>query len=146
MTQYVEELHEHSTLADLGRLDQITLRRPARTIEFDGLTRLAAAEDGNTLFIVGGDQSVELSDFPCDPSKEKVILGEIESLTYTTAKHHLGAEDKKPGPYIHMLAEEGGIRPMLAYDTRNARMELIGGTYHIDLDMDDGKYSAGIRD
>lgn len=147
ITEYSEELHEHDVLADLGALVEIKLKYPSATIRFDPGVRLASSEDGAQLFIERGDQSIDLSAaFPeCDPSKEKVILGEVFKLTYATAKYHLGKEDKIPGPYEHMLAEEGGSRPLLVYDTRNQKLELVGGTYHIDVDMD-GKYSAGIRD
>ena len=148
ITDYVDELHEHSTLAELGRLNEIVLAgRPVRVIRFDAETRLASNEDGTQLFIVGGDQSLDLKhEFPdCDASKEKVWLGEVESVTYTTAKMHLGREDKTPGPYIHKLGEEGGTRPLLVYDTRNEMLEFVGGSYRIDVDMN-GKYSAGIRD
>ena len=144
---YIEEIREHGVLAELGRLNEIVLRKPKRTIRFDRATRLASSEDGMQLFIVGGDQSVDLKSFPdTDPSKEKVSLGEVESLTYSTSKHHLDEEDKQPGPYIHMLAEEGGTRPLLVYDTRNHLLEFVGGSYRIDRDMDGGRHSAGIRD
>src|SRR5579872_2340992 len=77
-TEYVEELRDHGVLAELGRLNEIVLRRPVRTIKFDAATRLASSEDGNQLFIVGGDQSVDLEAFDVDATKEKVCLGEVE--------------------------------------------------------------------
>ena len=143
ITEVVEELHEHSTLADLGRLLSVKLADGA-VIKFDRDTRLASNEAGTQLYVVGGDQSVDLSAFDVDPTKEAVILGQVKHLDYETAKFHLDEEDKKPGPYTHRLGEESGEMPFLGYDTMNARCSFLGGAYHIDFDMDGG-YSAGIR-
>jgi HNH endonuclease len=144
--EVIEELEEHGVLADLGRLNEIVIRKPKRTIRFDKNTRLASSEGGTQLFIVGGDQSVDLGAFPdVNQAKETVVLGEAESITYTTAKFHLGEEDKESGPYQHEFAEEGGTRPLVIYDTRNQLLSLAGGSYVIEIDMD-GKYSAGIKD
>jgi len=34
----------------------------------------------------------------------------------------------------------------LEYDTVNKKLAFVGGQYRIDLDMDGGRHSAGIRD
>jgi HNH endonuclease len=146
VTEVIEELEEHGVLADLGQLNEIVIRKPKRTIRFDKNTRFASSEEGTQLFLVGGDQSVDLGAFPdVDESKETVVLGEAESVTYTTAKFHLGDEDKESGPYEHKFAEDGGTRPLVIYDTRNRLLSFAGGTYATEKDMD-GKYSAGIKD
>lgn len=144
VTEYVEELHEHSTLAELG--DALSVKLADGTlIKFSGV-KLASNEQGTQLFLVGGDQSVDLAAFPrVDQTKETVVLGKVKHLDYETAKFHLGKEDRKAGPYTHRLGEETGVMPYLMYDTVNERLSFAGGAYHIDIDMD-GKYSAGIRD
>lgn len=142
----VTSVHEHGVLTDLGRLQELRLTDGTR-LKFDKDTTLASNERGTQLFIEGGDQSVDLADFPdADDSKEKVDLGEIKSVVYVTAKEHLGREDRTPGPYTHKFGEEGGARPILVYDVVNGLLEIVGGSYKIERDMDGGRHSAGIRD
>lgn len=142
-TEHVEEVHEHAFLADLGRLESFELE-DGTVIKFDRDTRLASNEAGTQYFVVGGDQSVDLAQFDVDETKESVALGLVRKIVYETAKQHLGEEDKIPGPYEHEFGEEGGELPLLCYDTVNEKVALVGGSYHIDVDID-GKYSAGIR-
>jgi hypothetical protein len=134
------------------------LKQGGVKIRFDMRTRLASNEAGSQLYIEDGDQSVDLAAFPCvDPTKDSVPLGRVVTVEYWAAKQHLGVEDKTAGPYTHDFAEEwiesnrGGevplaVFPVLIYDVMNSRMSLSGGIYHIDLDMNDGKHSAGLRD
>jgi len=147
VTEYEEQLHEHAVLADLGRMNQLTLKDGTK-IKFDGRTRLGSNEAGTQYFFVGPGQEVDLEQsFPeVDPTKESVVLGPVKKIEYHTAKQHLGKADKIAGPYVHTFGEEGGTLPLLCYDTVNQLLSLVGGTYHIDLDMDGGKHSAGIRD
>jgi hypothetical protein len=158
VTEYVEPEHEHATLADFGRLlclyistDGETFlksRKPDHCVRIDYKhTMLGFNEDGTQAFLVGGNQAIDLSEFPwCDPSKESVEIGYIAFVEYETAKFHLEEEDKTPGPYIHPFSEESkGLLPLLCYDTVNRKGAIVGGSYHVDVDMD-GKYSAGIRD
>ena len=144
VTVYEEEIHEHAALADLGRLTMLVMKDGTR-IQFEKKTRLGSNEAGTQLFFVGGDQSVNPEDFNQDPNKESVCLGPVKKIEYVTSKEHLGKADKTPGPYIHTFGEEGGSLPLLCYDTLNQQLALVGGSYHIDRDMD-GEYSAGIRD
>ena len=146
--EYVETpLREHSVLSKLAQLVQIRLKDARHTkIDFDAGTRLSSNEAGTHLFIEGGNQSIDLSQFPeLDPTKEAVTLGRAWKITYWTAKFHLDERDKTPGPYTHTFGDESGSLPSLNYDTVNRLLSLVGGEYHIDLDMPGG-YSAGIRD
>jgi hypothetical protein len=139
-------LHVHGTLTELGRLVSLELK-DGTELEFDADVMLSSNEAGTHLFIDGGDQSVDLSMFPeCDPTKEACSLGKAKYVTYWTAKFHLGKRDKTEGPYRHKFGEESGDMPSLEYDTVNRLLSLVGGHYHIDLDMQGGRYSAGIRD
>ena len=146
-TEYETTLHTHEYLTDCGALKEIELHRPAGTvIAFGKGTRLASNEHGTQLFVEGGDQSIDLREFPhIDRTKESVVLGKAIAVTYITAKQHLGAEDKVPGPYRHEFGEEGGTCPTVIYDTMNCLLSFSGGTYHIDRDLDDGAHSAGVR-
>lgn len=140
-TEIDESVHEHEYLAGLGELDEITLDR-GKLDGFQGAL-LASNEAGTQLFIVGGDQQVPAKSWPdLDWSKERVLLGEIRAVVYTTAKAHLGKADRRRGPYSHKL-KPGGF---LEYDTVNRKLAFVGGRYHIGLDMDDGRHSAGIVD
>lgn len=145
VTEYAETIEVHAHLTDLGELVELELADPPGVIiRFDPGVRLASNEHGTQLYIVGGDQSVDLEEFDVDPAKESVVLGTVAAVTYATAKFHLGEEDTIPGPYRHEFGEEGGELPALVYDTRNRLLSLHGGAYVIESDMDGG-YSAGIR-
>lgn len=145
ITEVEERIREHEVLVDLGGLEEIELVDPPVVIRFGHDTRLASNEQGTQLYLVGGDQAVDLDEFPVDRSKEQVVLGEVSAVTYYAAKQHLGGEHRRPGPYRHEFGEEGGTRPQLVYDTRNRLLSLAGGSYKILRDMPGG-YSAGIRD
>ena len=157
VTEYVEAVREHSTLADFGKLLALYITdiesfdkrlKPGECIkiEYRG-TRLAFSESGTQAYMVGGDQSLDLVAFPwADRSKESVWIGNVAFIEYETAKFHLGKEDQTPGPYVHHFSEESkGLYPQLAYDTVNELGAFVGGSYYVKRDMD-GKYSAGIRD
>jgi hypothetical protein len=138
-------IHEHTHLAGLGVLDKITLRDGTH-IEFDGDTLLASNEAGTQLFIEGGDQSVDLADFPeVDGTKESVVLGQVKWIYYTADKHHLSKAERKPSAYKHRLGEESGDLPLLIYDTRNRLLGFAGGHYYVGRSMDGG-YSEGVVD
>lgn len=145
ITEYTDTLHEHTVLTDLGRLLRINLDHGVKLKFPRTNTRLASNETGTQLYTVGGDQSVDLDGFDVDETKESVVLGQVRKIVYSTAKYHLGEEDEEEGPYVHELGEETGHLPLLVYDTVNQQLSFVGGSYHIDIDMD-GKYSAGIRD
>jgi hypothetical protein len=174
VTEYEEMLREHTVMADLAQLLYFVvwqendlvyrlaeggkfsdLKRGGQKIEFDAETRVASNEAGTQLYVIGGDQSVDLAAFEVDPGKESIPLGRIVCVEYHAAKHHLGKADRTPGPYVHDFAEEWleeggevplGVFPLLVYDAMNERLSLAGGIYHIDLDMNDGRHSAGLRD
>lgn len=145
ITEYTDTLHEHTVLTDLGALLRINLDHGVKVKFPRSQTRLASNEAGTQLYSVGGDQSVDLDGFDVDETKESVVLGQVKKIVYSTAKYHLGKDDETEGPYVHELGEETGHLPLLVYDTVNRMLSFVGGSYHIDIDID-GKYSAGIRD
>lgn len=150
-TDHIDKIHYHGVLTDLGRLKEITVlvtERKGQKIFFDAETRLASSENGKQLYVVGGDQSIDLSALGIEgeeAEKDTVVIGEVHSIVYVTAKEHLGKADKEVGPYEHELGEKGGIMPIFLYDTLNQQVGFAGGTYFIDPTDYDGAHSAGIR-
>lgn len=151
-TKYDETLRYHGKLADLAgmvRLEILVSPTRVQKIDFQRNVRLGTNPGRTQLYLVGGDQSIDLKVFSItghEAKKELVPIGPVYAITYWTAKQHLGRADKKAGPYRHVFAEHGQQAPILLYDTLNRTQLLAGGSYHIDLDMDFGKHSAGIRD
>lgn len=148
-----ETYYDHSHLTDLARLVGFKLRGVRGQLKFrDKETRLCSNETGTQLYIRGGDQRINLDDYntitrrPVDPTKESVVLGEIESLYYSARKPFLGKEHTKTGVYKHKLGEESGNRPFLIYDTRAGLLSISGGSYYIKPGDYDGKHSRGIVD
>lgn len=150
-TDVIEQVHYHGVLTDLGRLKEITVMVTARKgqkIFFDAETRLASSENGKQLYVVGGDQSLDLEALGIEgeeAEKDCVVVGDIFSIVYVTAKQHLGKEDRDIGPYEHELGEDSGTMPILIYDTMNQEVGFAGGSYFIDPTDYDGRHSAGIR-
>jgi hypothetical protein len=144
--EYVaESAHVHTHLAGLGTLREIKLRGGVR-LTFDKSTRLASNEAGSQMFVVGGDQTVDLAEFPeVDATKEAVVLGQVRRIVYVADKQHLGREDKRTGPYSHTLGEESGDLPVLIYRPRDQRLEFAGGHYYVGRGLDGG-LSEGVVD
>jgi len=151
-TDYNEAFRYRGALTDLGRLQEIAVLetdRKAMLIKFDAHTRLASSENGKQLYIVGGDQSLDLGALGIvgeEAEKDLIPIGEVHHVVYVTAKQHLGKADKVRGPYQHVLGEESGVMPILMYDRLNKACGFAGGVYNIDPTDYDGKHSAGIRD
>jgi hypothetical protein len=150
-TDHIDQVRYHGVLTDLGRLKEITVmvtERKGQKILFDKDTRLASSENGKQLYVVGGDQSIDLAALGIDgeeAEKDCVFVGEVHSLVYVTAKQHLGRADKEVGPYEHHMGEDNGTMPVLIYDTLNEQVGFAGGSYFIDPTDYDGSHSAGIR-
>jgi hypothetical protein len=148
-------IHEHSVLAALGYLRKLVVITVGAghkvTISNFGKSKtgapciLAMNEDATQLFIDGGDQSVNLSDFGIfEPYHERETLGRVEYVYYFTTKDHLAPEDGGEATYKHKF---GGVReiktargkrkrvrsalPDLIYDVRNKLLEFSGGGYTI---------------
>lgn len=137
VTTILEAEKYRKDLAVLGRLVSLSVlvgKNKVQDIRFKNGTQLASAKTGNQYFIVGGDQSIDLSAFNIKgaaANKDLIDLGEAYSVVYHTDKHHLaGPSYQKDGTeYEHKFGEKGGQRPILVYDTLNQRLALVGGTY-----------------
>lgn len=107
-----------------------------------GPVLLCSSEDGEALFLIGGNQEVDLAKIHMDGDweKESMILGECFFVSYLTQKDF---DQDKPTIYEHSLGEETGECPMLRYDSVNKRLHLDGGQYRIEKPL--WKTSDGIE-
>lgn len=136
--EILEEIHEHGHLAALGTLCELKvacLSGKNVEIQFDPDDNagpfLAANEAGTQLYIVGGDQSVDISAMGMGGNKwqkEHMVLGVCYEVTYRTRK---GFDSFQLTDYYHELGEETGVQPMLMYDTVNQKLSIAGGQYEI---------------
>lgn len=153
VVEITEELREHEWLAEVGMLVSLKVETPTELmaeIEFaSDAPKLAQNEDpenqetGAQLFIVGGNQKIDLKRLKMDGAdwrKESMVLGWIWVLTYQTEKSF----DKfETVDYFHKLSEEerGSIAkrrktlPSLRYDTVNEKLFIDGGKYRIKLPL-----------
>jgi hypothetical protein len=120
-------------LGELRELKVATFNKKDVTITFakSGTTKLCSNEEGTQLYIVGGDQSLDLKAMGLTGDqidKDFVALGVIHELTYQTKKefHKFQLVD-----YYHELGEETGYQPILTYDTMNKSLSISGGEYRI---------------
>lgn len=123
------DIHHHTALAGLGKLEKLVVKNERYKVilkKFGGAV-LAMNEQATQLFIDGGDQAVDLSDFGItDPIHEKEVLGRCERVYYFTRKSHLRPEDGGTAIYNHKF---GKNKPYLVYDTVNQLLEFAGGGY-----------------
>lgn len=153
-----EDEHVHGHLAGLGDLVEIvvcltggskaggttTLIAPNPNSASDKrIVRVASNEAANQMYLVGGDQKVDVQKlgfrdsfdvthdgetFEATELKDLMVLGEVQKLTYQTRK---AADGFKLIDYYHQLGEDTLVRPFLLYDTMNEKMRIAGGQYHI---------------
>jgi hypothetical protein len=137
ITTFEEEEHEHEWYAGLGDLVELKVRTVTdleATIEFPegkGRPVLAASEDGRQLYIVGGDQTLDLDSLKMSGEKwerDLMTIGEITEFTYRTEK---GFDKFTPTDYYHKAGEETGVRPSLLYDPRSGALKVAGGQYQV---------------
>lgn len=132
--EYGEEIHYHENLAGLGVLTEIKVdcfSGYSAVLKFDRETQLCSNEEGTQLYIIGGDQSLNLGSLKFkddEVDKDQVAIGVITEITYNTQK---GFHNFKPTDYYHELGEESGYQPILTYDTRNQQLTIAGGAYRI---------------
>lgn len=121
--------HYHSTLAGMGKLEKLIFAGgPVKSLDFGKGTYLAMNEKRTQLFIVGGDQSVNLRDFGITQQHETEILGPVREVVYYTEKRHLIEKDGGRGSYGHKFKLP---LPVLVYDVRNKLLSFAGGGYSI---------------
>jgi len=115
-------------LADLGGLVELHVATPrgGRLLPFNKGVRLACTPDGLQLYIVGGDQELDLEALGL-PDRANVEIGELARVVYDTRK---GFHNFERTHYVHDMGEaRGGRRPTLGYDALNHQLFIVGGTY-----------------
>lgn len=137
-----EKVHYHRHVAELGELTKLKIKAATGVVtltDFDG-TLLCSNGEGSQLYLVGGDQRVDLSAFGVDTAKVHDFedLGAIKEIRYYTTKEHLGSEGGE-ATYYHQLNEEDKvnmvIHPRLARlvaSTRDHRLSIVGGAYTVE--------------
>lgn len=131
--EVVEERHEHEWLTQLGVLVELKV---ATVTQLDASLKftkdppdLCSSEDGRQLYIVGGDQELDLGALKMGGEKwlkDSMTLGILVELTYRTQK---GFQKFKLTDYYHKLGEETGVQPFLLYDPNNKALSISGGQY-----------------
>lgn len=131
-----EPVHEHDWLAELGDLTEMevdTLSGYHAVIAFDSKQpKLASSEDGQQLFIVGGEQLLDLGKLHMSGSKwerDSMVIGEITNIVYRTEKSFDKFERLE---YTHEAGEESKVRPQLVYEPKSPRLLIVGGQYRIE--------------
>lgn len=153
-----ERFHVHGHLGGLGDLVSIQIRimggtkegalatikapDPNKANEND-IVLVSSNEARNQMYLVGGDQDIDLAslgfresfmvkhdgeEFEATDIRDHMILGEIQKLTYQTEKKF---DDFKTIDYFHKLGEDTKIRPFLAYEPLSKHMSVYGGEYSI---------------
>lgn len=135
---------EITDLTELGKAVSLDIETPdGRVIQLtlSNKTKVCSDPKGGQLYLVGGDQSVNLKQFGiADTGKHHVILGEGVQIVYHTRKSF----DKfEPVDYVHDLGEETGETPTVCYDVLNQRLFFVDGAYAVE-DVEEGEVSPGI--
>jgi hypothetical protein len=130
--EYEEQLEFRSKFAELGKLLELRFRlegerEPVPLLEF-GSCQVCCTADGTNMYFLGGNQSIDLDSLGIASDKDYIELGECTYIKYFSKK---GFHDFAPVDYWHKLGEEDGIRPVLAYDSLNRKLFLLGGNYRV---------------
>lgn len=117
-----------------GYLDDELGRVINPTDHTTGPVYLTSNEDGTQLFIVGGDQSIDLPGLGItgpQAEKELVTIGQVTNIVYHAHKIFDGKREEYD--YTHKLSEDSnGPLPVLVYDRINQQLKLSGGMYKIE--------------
>lgn len=143
VTELLEEERYAENLAQLGYMEDMEVAAPSgsQIISFPDLPLtkrpvLCSSGDRDQLYLIGGKQVLSEDDLEALglewPQHDYLVIGEVEAISYITAKYHLARQDRKMGPYRHEFGDEGGELPILIYDAMNDRMYLMGGSYVVE--------------
>lgn len=123
-----QTIHYHEHLAAIGRLEALKGITAAggkfALSDFKGAL-LCMNEQKNQLFIRGGNQKVDPSEFGAEAEHELYELGECRVVEYFTRKDHLGKEGGT-AVYVHKFERPC---PTLLYDAPNEQLLFAGGGY-----------------
>jgi hypothetical protein len=118
--------------AEMGRLTELRFHLDKHNPDFPltGFKKCQAVctPDGQNIYFVGGDQSLDLAALNIDCDKDVVELGPCTYISYDTKK---GFHNFEQVDYFHRFGEEDGIRPTLNYDRLNNSLFLASGNYRV---------------
>jgi hypothetical protein len=135
-----EKVFTHNHYAELGKMISMKVRTlfgQLIEIGFETTVRknqviLSADPEARSLYLIGGDQSIDLKSFKLPKEaadKDHVLLGVLDEITYQTEKEFDNFETIH---YYHKAGEDSGVQPVLSYDTHNKKLSIIGGAYVIE--------------
>ncbi len=140
-TIYESEEFEREHFAQLGPLvelkvatesgKEVVLTAPTPDeSDIDRVVQLASSPDGKQLFLIGGEQTVDVKAFGLTNKdvRDHMVLGTLTELTYQTEK---GFDKFKKIQYFHKLGEETGVCPILLYNPQNESLSIAGGQYEV---------------
>lgn len=123
-----QTIHYHEHLAAIGRLEAlkgVTAEGGKFVLsDFKGAL-LCMNEKKNQLFIRGGNQKVDPSEFGAEAEHELYELGGCRVVEYFTRKDHLGKEGGT-AIYVHKFERP---YPTILYDAPNEQLLFAGGGY-----------------
>lgn len=124
--RYPEHFAEMGKLVELKfHLDK--LNPEFSLVKFKG-TQAVCTPDGQNIYFIGGDQSLDFEAMNIASDKDFVELGPCKYICYDTVK---GFHDFQQTDYWHLFGEEDNIFPVLVYDRLNKSLFLVGGNYRV---------------
>lgn len=138
-----KEIHHHEHLAAAGELKKLVVKGVDHQVHsikgFKGAL-LAFDEGKRQLFVEGGDQSLDLTEFGIRKPHELETLGKVLDIDYHTTKTHL-VDEGGTATYAHTFrtTNENGQHvvvtiaryPDLIYRVLDEQLEFSGGSYTI---------------
>jgi phage gp36-like protein len=129
---YEDRILIEDSLAECGPLQSIRVKTVTgftTTIKFDKDRQpiLCSSPDRNQLYIVGGDQELDLHGLGFEGESEikhLMKIGVAKQVTYFAKK---GFDNFEPTDYFHDLGEENGVKPDLMYDAVESVSAVIDG-------------------
>ncbi len=129
---HIKKLAKIKHEADEKWLNEMRKKNPRG--DSSGPVYLTSNEDGTQLFVVGGDQSLDLSGLNItgqSANKELITIGSVTNICYHAHKIFDGKREEFD--YVHKFSEDShGPLPVLIYDRINRQLKLSGGVYKIE--------------
>lgn len=117
---------------ELGKLKELRFdldpNNKAFPLTHFGPCMVVSTADGSNIYLIGGNQKVDLSALDIASDKDFIELGPCTYISYHTQK---GFHDFEPIDYFHHFGEDDGIFPNLTYDRLNETLFLVSGNYRV---------------
>lgn len=130
--EYDQDHEYRSELAELGDLKELRFdfdeSNPAVPLLNFGKCQVTCTADGENIYFIGGNQSLDLEALGIPEGKDYIELGPCGYIEYHTKK---GFHDFAPIDYQHEFGEENDVLPVLCYDALNRAFFLVGGDYKV---------------